>query len=69
MEMFQDLIASRMTTFKITLKVPEMSKLAEDAEADTTGITFQSHAAEGDNLAKQGSFSKAIEAYSKVGFY
>jgi hypothetical protein len=27
---------------------------------------FQSFAAEGDNLSKQGSFLKAVEAYTKV---
>ncbi len=31
--------------------------------------SFQSYAAEGDILAKQGNFLKAIEAYTKVGQY
>jgi hypothetical protein len=38
----------------------------EEDPLKDSGMTFQSHAAEGDNLAKQGNFKKAIEAYSKV---
>lgn len=31
-------------------------------------ISFQTHAAEGDIMAKQGDFKKAIESYTKVRF-
>jgi hypothetical protein len=42
-----------------------------DFSAAENGIvsSFQSYAAEGDILAKQGNFLKAIEAYTKVGQY
>jgi len=37
-----------------------------DGEGEQQVSSFQSLAAEGDILAKQGDFRKAIEAYSKV---
>ena len=40
----------------------------DDANSDDEGpvSSFQSYAAEGDILAKQGDYRKAIDAYSKV---
>lgn len=43
-----------------------MPKLQEKPDAVDLTISFQSFAAEGDNLAKQGEYQKAIEAYSQV---
>ena len=40
--------------------------IPDDASEDGPVSSFQSYAAEGDLLAKQGEFHKAIEAYNKV---
>lgn len=37
-----------------------------DSEYGGPVSSFQSYSAEGDNLAKQGDYRKAVEAYSKV---
>jgi hypothetical protein len=37
-----------------------------DSEAEGPVTSFQSYAAEGDILAKQGDYRKSIEAYTKV---
>ena len=39
---------------------------SEDGQELLPVSSFQSYAAEGDRLAKQGDYRKAIEAYSKV---
>ena len=47
-----------------------MEKTTNEGEEDKgPKSSFQSYAAEGDILAKQGDFRKAVEAYTKVLFY
>jgi hypothetical protein len=41
-----------------------MSEISEEEPV----VSFQIHAAEGDIMAKQGDFKKAIECYTKVCF-
>lgn len=47
---------------------PTTNKDAED-DPNHPVSSFQSYYAEGDLLAKQGDYAKAIEAYSKVRFH